>query len=179
MVVGPTKPKHEPFRDLIECVERQRKQENEFHLATFLALATTLSQRSHKSGCATLFPTSVGAASSARIFDTVSSKWTPRLSAPSSIVRSLRMKNSSSSSFEIAAMIVSIATQSHGGFQARCRSVFPAAPSRPPGRSLRAISKARSLVDRRVHFGAPSGLSETIADGLNRSRPDNPTPLPR
>ena len=31
-LVRDNKPKHKPFRDLIECVERQRNQENEFHL---------------------------------------------------------------------------------------------------------------------------------------------------
>ncbi len=58
------------FVHLIECVEREREEEDEFHSGEgrtsnaqrstsnvqFEAL-TTASQRSHKSGCAALFPT--------------------------------------------------------------------------------------------------------------------------
>src|SRR6476646_10798233 len=56
-LVGDNKPKYKPFCDLIECIERQRNQENEFHLATFPALATTCSQRSQSSRCVALAPT--------------------------------------------------------------------------------------------------------------------------
>src|ERR1700730_623594 len=52
-------PKHIIFGQLIERVERQRKEENEFHIDPTLCVtrATTLSHRSHKSGCAALAPT--------------------------------------------------------------------------------------------------------------------------
>jgi hypothetical protein len=52
-------PKHIRFGELIERVERQGKEENEFHVdpTLFVTRATTLSHRSHKSGCAALAPT--------------------------------------------------------------------------------------------------------------------------
>ena len=52
-------PKHIIFGQLIERVERQRKEENEFHTdpTLFVTRATTFSHRSHKSGCSLLVPT--------------------------------------------------------------------------------------------------------------------------
>ena len=49
---------HPLLGQLIECVERQRKEENKFHVdPTLLMEVTTASQRSHKSGCDALAPT--------------------------------------------------------------------------------------------------------------------------
>ena len=80
-LVRENKPKHKPFCDLIECIERQRNQENEFHLATILGtrdnLLTAITEfwmrrHSHRR--------SAGAASSGRTSETVSWKW--RLRSP-------------------------------------------------------------------------------------------------
>src|SRR5205814_7483309 len=43
---------HDPLGELIQEIERQREEQDVFH-----RFATTDSHRSHKSGCAALFPT--------------------------------------------------------------------------------------------------------------------------
>ena len=50
--IGIDRMKDKVFRSAIKHVERQRDEENVFHLES-----TTASQRSHKSGCVLLFPT--------------------------------------------------------------------------------------------------------------------------
>ncbi len=87
------------------------------NLLTLSLPATTASQRSHNSGCAALFPT-VGRCRQQRAhFAWVVFEINAPVPCPDSIFRSLRIKNSSSSSFGIEAIAFSVAVQDDRGFQ--------------------------------------------------------------
>src|SRR5260370_253304 len=93
-LVRPDRVDNKTFRHPIERVERQREKEDVFHVDIPLVFATTLSHRSHRSGCVLLVPTYARWRQQRAHFFQDVFVTDALASLPWSIVRSLRMKTS-------------------------------------------------------------------------------------
>src|ERR1700738_2740733 len=100
-LVRPNRMNYKIFRHPIECVKGERDEEDVSHVDLPLVFATTLSHRSHRSGCVLLVPTYARWRQQRAHFFQDVFVTDALASLPCSIVRSLKMKNSSSSSLSI------------------------------------------------------------------------------